>query len=279
MSEHTYFQFPLCALAYGAEPKQRLDELISFCCVEVGYKESAGMTLAEKKTKADKLNHKPGGFHQSNSAHLSLVIGMLKLNVGHGVAQTFLEEHERLRGFIRNMNSQHGYSPFVRIRSDLFWEARNGEMDYRRFSVLCAVYSVIGSKDYCRVTRGRIIAGALGYKSAAMMTPEVLAQRTDGVRPLTENQVRRTLDDLENASLFVRIQVSKRKVVFSNRLSRKELKAGVFEAATQKATKLATNRKEDRELMTAIKAVNDPKQSPCSYQSVTTRPPRTPPLQ
>jgi len=266
MSEHTYFQFPLYALAYGKEPKQRLDELISFCCVEVGYKESAEMTLAVKKMKADKLTNKPSGFHQSNSAHLSLVIGMIKLKVGHGVAQTILEEHERLGGFIRNLNSQHGASPFVRIRNDLFWEACRGEMDYRRFSVLCAIYSVIGSKDYCRVARGRIIAAALGYKSAAMMTPEVLAQRTDGAKPLTENQVRRTLDDLEYSSLFVRVQVSKRKVVFSNRLSRKELKAEVFEAANKKATKLATNRKEDRELMTAIKAVNDPKQSPCSYQ-------------
>ena len=278
MSESTYFQFPLYALAYGKEPRQRLGELISFCCVEVGYKESAGMTLAEKKMKADKLNHKPGGFRQSNDAHLSLVIGMLKLNVGHGVAQTILEEHERLSGFIRSMNSRHGYSPYVRIRSDLFWEARKGDMDYRRFSVLCAIYSVIGSKDYCRVTRGRIISGALGYKSAAMMTPEVLAQRIDDARPLTENQVRRTLDDLENSSLFFRVQVSKRKVIFSNRLSRKELKAKAFEAATKKAKKLATNRKEDRELMSAIKAVNDPAQSSYSYQSVTTRPPRTPPL-
>jgi hypothetical protein len=278
MSEHTYFQFPLYALAYGKEPKQRLDELISFCCVEVGYKESAGMTLAEKKTKAAELNNKPNGFHQSDSVHLSLVIGMIKLAVMHGNAQTMVNEHERVSSFICSMNARHGNSPFVRIRNDLLWEALKGDMDYRRFSVLCAVYSVIGSKDYCRVTRGRIIAGALGYKSAAMMTPEVLAQRTDGAKPLTENQVRRTLDGLEYSSLFARVQVSKRKVVFSNRMFRGDLVKTLRESAIKKARKLANHRKEDRELMSAIKAVNDPTPSPHSYQLATYRPPWAPPL-
>lgn len=211
MSE-VYFQFPLYALAYGKEPKQRLSEIISYCCLEVGMKESAGMMLKEKKTAADALSKKPEGFNHTLQNHLALAIGMKILNVCNGNVLTILDEHKAVRQFVYDMTKEHGASPLVRIRNDLFWEALKGQMDYRRFSVLCAVYWIIGSRDYCRGIRGRIISGAMGYKSFGMMTPKLLEQRADGAKPLTENQVRRTLDDLENSSLFVRVQAGKRTV-------------------------------------------------------------------
>jgi len=281
MSEK-YFQFPLYALAYGSESKQRLNDIIDYCCVEVGTKESAGMALDEKREAAEELSAKPQGYNPTYPTHLALVIGMKMLNVCNGNAQAMLDGHRSVRQFVQTMTTQHGTSPLVRIRSDLFWSTFKGEMSYRRFSVLCAVYSVIGSKDYCRVTRDRIIAGALGYKSAGMISPDLLATRFDGVEPLTENQVRRTLDELENASLFARVQVSKRKVVFSNRLSRKEVMAKVLSATTKQTKKLRSNRSEDEELRAAIKAVNYPNRSPRINHSITTEPPvespRNPPL-
>lgn len=269
MSEK-YFQFPLYALAYGSDSKQRLNDIIDYCCVEVGTKESAEMALNEKKEAAEELSAKPQGYNPTHQNHLALVIGMKMLNVCNGNAQGMLNAHGSVRNFVQLMTTQHGPSPLVRIRSDLFWGAFKGEMSYRRFSVLCAVYSVIGSKDYCRVTRDRIIAGALGYKSAGMMNPDLLATRFDEAEKLTENQVRRTLDELESASLFARVQVSKRKVVFSNRLSRKEVIAKVLETQTKQTKKLRSNRKEDEELRAAIKAVNCSKRSPRINHSVTT---------
>lgn len=275
MGEARYFQFPLYALAYGTEAKQRLSEIISYCCLEVGKKESAGMTVKEKKTEAEKLTSKPGGFNQANHDHLALLIGMQILNVCNGNVGTMFHEHEEVGLFLNGMTVKHGPSPLVRIRNDLFWEAVKGEMDYRRFSVMCGVYAVIGSKDYCRVTRDRIRAGAMGYKSAGMMTPEVIAQRKDGAKPLTENQVRRTLDDLECSTLITRVQVSNRKVVFSNRLSRKEITEKVLASETKRVSKLRIFRKEDQELRASIKAVKRPERAPRINRTVTAESPQS----
>jgi len=278
MGEHTYFQFPLYALAYGQEPAQRLSEIISFCCVDVGRKESADTTLSEKKDEAKKLENKPAGFNPSNKEHLALAIGMKTLNVNNGDAARILREHNAVCAFVNAMASKHGPSPLVRVRTDIFWEALKGQMDYRRFSVLCGTYAIIGSKDVCRVTRDRIRAGAMGYKTAAMMTAEVLAQRTDSAVPLTENQVRRTLDDLEYSSLIFRVQVSNRKVVFSNRLNRKEIHEKVRASETKRRKKLQDFRKEDNELRASIKAVNCPNRPPRNHHSVTTQSPHNSPL-
>ncbi len=83
-----------------------------------------------------------------------------------------------------------------------------------------------------RITRERLIAGALGYKCAAMLDGEsgqrLLAERQDKARPLTVAQVRHTLDALEANGHFARCQASKRTVYFSNRLSRTEVREQLF---------------------------------------------------
>jgi hypothetical protein len=268
-----YFQFPLSALAWGKTPEARKSAIMDFCIVEMGRNRGAAMTTAEMKAEVATWpaeNH-PAGLRLTDRGHLALCVGMKVLKVAHGNVQTITLNAVTLSHAIAGMAAKHGASPFVRIRHDLFWDAFKEKMEYRRFAVLCAVYAVIGAKEYpVRITRDRIRAGALGYKTAAMMTPEVIALRTDGAQPLTDMQIRRTLDELENASLITRVQVSKRKVVFSNRMDRKEMTAAVLATATKRATKLRNHRDDDQKLQAAIKVVNHPKPTPRINHAVTT---------
>jgi hypothetical protein len=269
-----YYQFPLYALAFVADPVTRLRAIVNWCIVETGRKAGEGMTLAEMREAAEEMDTTahPAGVKASERSHLAVLIGMDVLGVKGGSVQTVLTNHAALTAHVAALTASNGPGPFVRLRSDIVWGGIAGTMDYRRLAVFAAVVSVVGSKTYpVRITRERIIAGAMGYKNAAMMTAEMLAMRTDGAQPLTENQARRTLDEIERDSLITRVQVSRRRVLFSTRMDADEIRSAAIETATRRAAKVKNLRQTDRELMGAIKAVKVAKQSPPSNHSVTTR--------
>ncbi len=283
-----YFQFPLSCLAFGKDPIERLRHIVNFCCATVGTQKSAAMTIQEMTELVNAMpeDDQPSGIRMNSRDSMAVVIGMLALRIRQGNVETVQDQHDLLLSFCNNMASRHGASPLVRIRNDLVWDAIHGRLPYRSFAVLCAVYCVIGRNAWpVRITRDRIIAGALGYKTPRMLTDAVLKKRQDGACLLTVNQVRYTLDKLEGASLFVRVQLSPRRVYFSNRMTREEMADALFKNATNRKIKLATHRKGDRELQARIKnaiiAVNpqmrapafqheDATESPKSHHEVTT---------
>lgn len=251
-----FFQFPLYCLGFEQDHKARLAHIISYCIVEVGNNRASKMTNRELRSLASKMtaDARPEGLQKYNEQHLAIVAGMLTLHVKGGHVDGTIHRHKTMAKFCKEMEVKHGTPPSVRIRNDLLWDAHNKSMSYRRFAVLCAVYSVIGSKSCpVRITRDRIIAGAMGYKSVSMMNAEMESRHPDREPPLTENQVRRTLDELEGAGLFVRVQVSQRKVLFSHRMSREEMSAGILKSATRRSNEVRKHRQEDRQLQEAIR--------------------------
>jgi hypothetical protein len=247
--ETKYFQFPLYTLAYGSNETERLRGIIGFCCWEMGCKWGKGISVDGLKhhvMRCSKPEDRPDDFDGHETDSLKYVCGQMLLGVRKGTVQEAERQRTSLEIFYSDMRTAHGPSPFVRIRWDLLWDAIGGRLRYREFAVYAAVVSIIGSKKFpVRITRERIIAGALGYKSYKMMTPDVLASRTDGAKPLTEKQVRLTLDSLEERGLFARVRGSQRSVYFSTRMSRAELLKAVSEM-TVKRSRVQKNRLEDR---------------------------------
>lgn len=256
-SDKKYYQFPLCCLSFGGDYKARLYHIVDYCVIRAGAQKRESMTreeLTEYAMEYDK-QHWPSGVKMTVLQHLEILAGMKFLGVAHGSIENTQSKAAEIASHIRDAAAKEGAHPLVRIRNDLFWDCINGSLPYRDFSVLAAVYAAIGSKTFpVRVTRDRIQAGAMGYKTKATMTPEALAQRADGATPLSENQIRYTLDHLEATTLFTRVQLSPRKVFFSNRMTAEQMREQLVSWKTRPAAKLATNRKADREMQQAIKA-------------------------
>lgn len=256
-SPQHYFQFPLCCLSFGGDYKARLYHIMHYCIVVAGAQKRESMTrdeLTEYAMEYDKQRW-PFGVKMTVLQHLEILAGMKLLCVGNGSIENTQSQAAALASHIRDATAKEGAHPLVRIRNDLFWDCINGGLPYRDFSVLAAVYAAIGSKTFpVRVTRDRIQAGAMGYKTKATMTPEALAQRTDGATPLSENQIRYTLDHLEATTLLTRVQLSPRKVFFSNRMTAEQMREQLVSWKTRSVVKLAKNRKADREMQQAIKA-------------------------
>ena len=267
MSRHDpFFQFPLCCLAYGETVERRLRDIVSYCCFDAGRKGHPRLRRGYGSRAIDNVVARPElpmDLDPADDSHVQLAVGMATLEVFEGTPDAVLAAHSRVTHFCAAMESKFGRFPFVRLKTDYLLESVAGGdtgtgMDYRRLAVLCAVYSAIGNKERpVLIRRERIAAAAMGYKSARHITPAALAEREDGARPLTTSQLRTTLDRLEADGHFARVQASRRRVYFSHRLSRDQMREKVFEMETRREERLRKNRREDRDLQTRIRAANE----------------------
>jgi len=198
--------------------------------------------------------------------HRNLLIGLWHLGVVFDANDFtgYHDEFQQAHAFCENMALSYGAAPQVRVRVDFALDAGRS-ISYREFFTICGLYAALGNKKHSRVTRDRIRAAAMGYKSNRMLFSEnssispagvsLLAQRADRMQPQTVNQIRTTLDSLEEKQFFARVQPSRRHVYFSNRLTRDQLGAALFSMrATRTSSVLRANRQSDRELQARIRA-------------------------
>ena len=125
----------------------------------------------------------------------------------------------RVREFLSDLELYGGTkSPVVRIHVDLLNEAftEGAGLSYREFTVLCAVYSCIGSKPFDLIRREQISMRIRGAWSA-----KVLARLRSGNKAppeLSLDRLRYTLDQLEGRSLLTRISGPSKRDVFYTRI-------------------------------------------------------------
>lgn len=283
-----YFQFPISLLAFGRTEDERLEHIVSYCLVDAGSKLTTNLidgaisgeqglaieetiketaeAYLEKHHLAALADEEEGGLPSGGATvfaagKLGVKIASLRdTDAKHSAAAKFAVEQETLRGTA---------SPSVRIRTNYLWEARKGTgVTYREFAVLCAVYSVIGDKKGpVRITRDAIRARVLGYPSAKSLfdadgevTTEgaaLLARRADKQRPLTTDQVRYTLDGLEERNFFSRVSIG-REAHFSNRQTADAMRSALVSLAgieAEAGAKIKRARQKDRAAQAAIRGL------------------------
>lgn len=254
----TYFQFPLCALAFGRSVEERLNAIISYGVIE------AGRVLWEKKfTQADRQkqcsvwsdpSRVPPGFNHQNSLHVFAVAGASVIGVNLGSLKPRLAEHKALCAFCDRFVSLYGPQPLVRLKQQFVFEARDRKgITSRELAVLAGIYSVVGNKRRpVLITQRRIGWRALGYKSEQVFRCE-LARRTDGAKPLTDWQLRSTIDGLRTRKFFCRGTHGRRLTYYNHRMSEGEFREAIIEMKTRKFTSNLLRQLGDEEMTNAIR--------------------------
>lgn len=217
-------------LAYAADSRGRgMMEQDGFEVHDLFAKLEKSPTL---KTVLDQVVDDENGEH--NPAHLAWAAGCL-----NGTYFLNLPDHlkflEGAKAFKSKLERAAGTrSPFVRIPPQFAEEAfgwcnANGNMTYREFSILCAVYSCIGDKDANVVRRSQIrdrASGVWNAKAKAFVAEDAKAPETKkkvwepltaSPQVLTENQLRYTLDELEGRKLLHRLRDPNRRDVWFSR--------------------------------------------------------------
>jgi hypothetical protein len=249
--ETTFFQFPLCLLGMPEAP-EKAQVIMSYALAETGIRAAAEMGMAELRDAVNTIPSAdlPAGMRKTDAQHLALALGNKIIGVTKGAVSGAFAAHRECKDYAAAFTARHGGDAVCRMRKDLLFDVRDGRMTWRDFSTLAAVYSIIGGKPFpVLVYRSMIQARQLGCKSPSVLEAE--QGRRNNLVPLTEKQVRNTLDNLECAGWFARVQASPRKVYFSHRLTREEMiqRLEVSAAAQGRANR---NRNQDKRTMARL---------------------------
>jgi hypothetical protein len=188
--------------------------------------------------------------YNRSARHDQLARGAIITGVNLGNFSSNCKRCDAAQKFINERAFKNGTDPLVFIASEIFWSCHDDAgLSYREFSTACAINSIIGFKmTPVLIRRGMIIARQLGYKTPQIMATE-LAINPGNRKPLSVQQLRDTLDNLERRDLFRRCQAGRRTVYFSTTLDRTELLAAVKERV-EKMSKVQMLRQHDREMFT-----------------------------
>lgn len=204
------------------------------------------------------VSGREGIGYQHSKEHDKFIRGAIVTGVGMGLIRASIEECAAVKEFVAEHEYKHGTDPLVFIAAELLWSCHdeNQDLSFREFSTACAVNSIIGfKKTPVIIRRSMIQARQLGYKTPAVMAAEIKTSPHSPVKdkpyrkPLSIQQLRDTLEALENRDLFRRCQTSRRTVYFSTTLNRTELVAAAKERV-EKKTKVQMLRELDRAIFT-----------------------------
>jgi DNA-binding HxlR family transcriptional regulator len=234
----SFFTFPLCPFTAFPGPFH-CDRLQTIVSSKIGLDR-----VCQQVSAWDKEGHCQG--YNRSDEHNILIRGAIICNVCPGSVSSNLIRCREARQFIDAQEGRYGCDPLVFIGGDLLWGCHNEDSpDFRLFSLLCGVNSVIGHHtNPVLVRRSMLIARQLGYKTPAVMEA---ALRQDQ-KPLSTQQLRDSLDKLEERGLIVRCQGSRRNVYFGRRLSPEALRDAV-KAIISKKKKVQERRDLDRQAM------------------------------
>lgn len=253
-----YFQFPLCALAFGEAETERLDHIISFGFVEAGIAMFRKLDEEIREQKAEQFANKsgtPSDYKKSNQHHVAAMIGANEIGVLPNSLSYTMQRWTALSKFRDLFQAEHGNDVQVRIRKDLAFEVRDKTgMSYREFAILCAVYSCIGAATGpVRIIKDTVQARMMGYKSPKVMAAEI-KRRKPVAKPLTHRQIGYTLDCLDERKFFARARPNERQTYFSHRLTAEEMVEALFQRKTASARFHATRKAGNNKLMERIKS-------------------------
>jgi hypothetical protein len=254
----TYFQFPLCALAFCDTETARLDHIISFGFIEAGvamYKKLDSEIRSQKAETFASDSATPNDYKRNNWQHVAAMVGANEIGITIGGSLVYsMNRWIELSEFRNQFQTRHGNDVLVRIRKGLVFEARDNEgISYRELSILSAVYSCIGAAKYARITKEAIQARMLGYKSTKVLKAEIKS-RKDTAQPLTPRQIGYTLDSLDERKFFARVRPNERQTYFSHRLTKEQLQEELFQRKTAKARFHAARKTDNNTLMERIKS-------------------------
>jgi len=142
-------------------------------------------------------------------------------------------------------------SPMVRIRYNLLEDWRRGKL--KNFDMLgfCAIRSMLGRKDFRRITRAQIAVRMMGYRSEE----EFAKKATESDRSFLPS-VRRVslmIGRLQKRGLIQVVRPSKRENFFSVRLSKDKLWEAVKDFKLRSIAKDYENRNRDQDLQQLLR--------------------------
>ena len=223
--EDVYFQFPIRALNMGKkidkvteeEAITRWNAILDYCLVDYGTKNSvkAGREHANKVA-SDFIENKGITYYCTAKKPLTvpeqsavfLAADRLGVVWSTGTEVNLSSKYDSHR----TISDLLGGNMQVRLRQDLFWDLKEKKLDWRDWSILSAIYAMLGGHpSKVRICYSQINALALGFNSVTQIGDK-LKQLT-----LTPRQTQITVDKLNRRNLFAKYSINGRHNWYSHK--------------------------------------------------------------
>jgi hypothetical protein len=265
-----FFQFPVCALSFPASECERLNQIVSFCCLEVGKRRWEKFSQREKDLRrGDSLGQisRMRQMDLENEAHQQSVAGAELLEINPGGIRSLVASHHRLAEFVRKFERKHGADAQVRLATKFVFEAREGKgMSYQELAVLAAIYSKIGvGKRPVRITREEIWRRALGFKSKRVFSLEM----HDRQASITPRQIRSIIERLDGRRFFARVTYARRQSYYSHRLTADQLADAIVTGKLQRERARQARIRANDALTKRVQTERQSLAAPCAVDAAT----------
>lgn len=228
------FDFPLCCLSYPLVDREKIGMIISYCIVE--HSKKIKTNVENRVNDYLEENKSPAGFNKKLLSHKRLLLAGKEIGISLGYIPQTISSHETLSNYINNYTFKNGNDSYCRIGKSLCFETRDNHFQFRQFSVLCAIQSILGkTKKFKRITKDRIRFAMHGYKSKQVALKELNGENV----LLTDRQLGTVIDTLHAKKFFSKFTYANRQTFFSTRLTDKELYEAVKSSKIFWATKKA----------------------------------------
>lgn len=224
--------FPLCFLSYrecdtiageDAEYIPGLPEIagniINYGVIEYGKKLwRENFFISQNDESQIKSYARKNSLSSKSIQDKYIILSCLKLGIRLGNMTLAKALHEKLSLYLREYESRYGKDVKVKIHKDILFEVRDKKFDERMFRVYCAVLSVIGNKNFVRITIDTISFRMHGFK-----TSDIYLDNNLSYEVLTRRQTEITLAKLQERNFFRRFTYAKRVIYYSTKLSDEDL--------------------------------------------------------
>jgi hypothetical protein len=217
--DKNFFEFPLSSLIYLANNRERLNDLIGYCIIKQADKVTSSNNEINRLFGhlLDERDSPLLSYNKNSIYHKKILIATSQLGVTIYNVQREIEEHTRVCKAISPYIIRNGNDAYCRIGKKLIFEVREGKFDFKLFSVLCGIQSILRDDKFKRITYDRIRYAMHGYKSKTVFEKE-----NPGIKLLTDRQLKRLVDLLHAKQFFSRFTYGNRQIFYSTKIDNDE---------------------------------------------------------
>jgi hypothetical protein len=214
-----FFEFPLSSLIYLANNRERINDLMGYCIVRQTEKVKLSNVEINNLVRhlIEERNKPLYGYKRDSIYHKKILIGSSHFGVIINNIQGVIDEYDKLNEGIFSYIGRNGKDAYCRIGKDLLFEVYKGNFDYKLFSVLCGIQSILRDDKFKRITYDRIRYSMHGYKSKTVFEKE-----NPGIKLLTDRQLKRLVDILHAKQFFSRFTYANRQIFYSTKIDNDE---------------------------------------------------------
>jgi hypothetical protein len=210
-----FLEFPLSVLIFLAGKRERINDLMGYCIVKQTDKVNLSNSEINNLVKhlIEEREKTIYGYKKESIYHKKILIAASHFGIIIPNVYSVIDEYNRVLELISPFITRNGKDAYCRIGKELLFDVREGKFDYKLFSVLCGIQSILRDDKFKRITYDRIRYAMHGYKCKSVYEKE-----NPGIKLLTDRQLKRLVDLLHAKQFFSRFTYANRQIFYSTKI-------------------------------------------------------------